>query len=79
MASNKLVLFLPSEGTQGDTKNRAKISLDEFMARRMETNEKVVASLSESEYAHELEAICLEDAMLESMTKPRQVSVNGKI
>ena len=68
-----------SEGTQEYTKNRAKISLDEFMARRLETNEKVVASLSESEYAHELEAICLEDAMLESMTKPRQVSVNGKI
>ena len=73
------LLHSSSEGTQEYTKNRAQISLDEFMARRIETNEKVVASLSESEYAHELEAICLEDAMLESMTKPRKVSVNGKI
>ena len=68
-----------SEGTQEYTKNRAKLSVEEFMARRQETNEKVVANLSESAYAHELEAICLEDAMLDSMTKPRQVSVNGKI
>jgi len=73
------LLHSSSEGTQEYTKNRAKISLDEFMARRIETNEKVVASLSESEYAHELEAICLEDAMLESMTKPRQVPLNGRI
>ena len=68
-----------SEGTQEYTKNRVKISLDEFMTRRLETNEKVVASLRESEYAHELEAICLEDALLESMTQPRQVSLNGRI